>query len=247
MGPSGPGPESLATSSELPSPVQDPASPAAAEPSFFMLATETESPASATPDAPSLAPTSSSASSARRGKSFVKEDQLLLCKCFLGISEDPIVGRYQKGSAFFGKVADAFNAAVIRLGEPEKQRAKDSITAHWRDTIQKKVTKFCGCYAKAKAVTRSGWTEQNYIDEALTIYLDSCGGAFIQLRCWEFLRKKPKWVGCVAALSTTKRLLADSLTAPTQASVPTNRPVGNKKAKRVAHEYISKSKAGFCS
>ncbi|KAE9342904.1 hypothetical protein PR003_g9240 [Phytophthora rubi] len=144
MGPSGPGPESPATSSKLPSPVQHPASPAAAEPSFFMFATETESPASATPDAPSPAPTSSSASSARRGKSFVKEDQLLLCKCFLEISEDPIV--------------------VIRLGEPEKQRAKDSITAHWRDTIQEKVTKFCGCYDKAKAATRSGWTEQNYID-----------------------------------------------------------------------------------
>ncbi|KAE8965522.1 hypothetical protein PR001_g28705, partial [Phytophthora rubi] len=82
MGPSGPGPESLATPSELPFPVQHPAFPAAAEPSFFMLATEAESPASATPDAPSPAPTSSSASSARRGKSFVKEDQLLLCKCF---------------------------------------------------------------------------------------------------------------------------------------------------------------------
>ena len=98
------------------------------------------------------------------------------------------------------------------------------------------MNKFCGSYSKVKQVEKSGCTEQDYIELALRIYSDSMPKQqpFKLLHCWQILRNKPKWTGCIAEKGTpvTKRtasVLGDSDAAETPTAV---RPVGIKKAKQ---------------
>ncbi|KAF0765324.1 hypothetical protein AaE_002991, partial [Aphanomyces astaci] len=121
-----------------------------------------------------------------KGRNYLPAEQETLCRAWLQVSLDPIVGNDQKSSNFYDKVAEIFNK------EHEYVRFLNSI--HWRDTIQKQVSLFCGAYKKAVHNPPSGTNGIDHMRTALELYkLRSKKSAFRLHHCWLILKDAPKW------------------------------------------------------
>ena len=186
-----------------------------------------------------------------RAKNFTTEDQIALCNAWLDVSEDPVVGTDQCSADFWAKVADRFNHSMEESGNAKHCREPPSIQMHWRDILQKSVNKFCGAYAKAKHVEKSGYTEQDYIELAQKIYSDSMPKqqAFKLLHCWQILRNKPKWTGYITERRTpvpkrTASALEDEGEQADNPTVPV-RPIGCKKAKALGPKKLQLAEAAL--
>ena len=186
-----------------------------------------------------------------RSKNFTKDDQIALCHAWLDMSEDPLVGTDQCSSDFWAKVAVNFNKSMEDSGNVNRSREPNGIQLHWRDILQKSVNIFCGAYAKSKHVEKSGYTEQDYIDLALKIYSDSMPKqqAFKLIHCWQILRNKPKWTGCIAERRTpvTKRSAPSIEYNGEMVDTPAAavRPIGNKKAKTLRPQKLDMAEASL--
>ena len=187
---------------------------------------------------------------ATRGPNFAKDEQIALCHSWLKVSEDPLVGNDQRGSDFWNNVATIFNQKVLDLGKPGRSREANALQIHWRDTVKKLVSKFCGSYKKATLIEKSGYTEKDYIDLALQIYSDSCKKPtpFKLLHCWAILKDKPKWIGCTKDHDTPVVKRSVSVTDfDENNNTPStkDRPIGNKKAKMMIPNKATMSQAIF--
>jgi hypothetical protein len=79
----------------------------------------------------------------RKGKNFTVEEDKQLCRSFLSISQDPIVGNGQKSSSFWERVAKSYNLYTpLGCGD----RNARSLECKW-GTIRHDVLKFCGVYS----------------------------------------------------------------------------------------------------
>ena len=55
------------------------------------------------------------------------------------------------------------------------------------------INKFVGCLAQVKAISKSGYNEEDYITDALSTYRADQGKPFRFLRAWERVKDEPKW------------------------------------------------------
>ena len=72
-------------------------------------------------------------------------------------------------------------------------------TARW-GTINQDVTKFCGLYSQVTSIAKSGWTDDNYLEEARELFKlegkgRKMGREFLFEGCWRILKDAPKWKG----------------------------------------------------
>jgi hypothetical protein len=89
------------------------------------------------------------------------------------------------------------------------------------------VSKFEGCYSKIQNQNRSGTTEQDTVNAAISLFNQNSKTAFSLYDCWIVLRKSPKWSAPFSVTHSHSNIENDM-----------ERPEGQKSAKKRKNEGI---------
>ncbi|KAD3068946.1 hypothetical protein E3N88_36826 [Mikania micrantha] len=108
-----------------------------------------------------------------RIEKWTTEEEFQLTKAWIDVSEDPIVGRNQKGPDFWSKIRNQFFQAMGR-GE---YRTNDMLSSKWRD-MNLKVRKFNGIYSQKWQTRRSGQSDAMIEREAEEQYREEFNAHF---------------------------------------------------------------------
>ena len=140
-----------------------------------------------------------------KGKSYLTEEDIALCRAWIRASEDAITGCEQKADFFWRSVFGLF----CGYGPEEARRSEGT----WKDRninalrhrwalISREVGKFGSVYHRVVAAHPSGKNEEDLVRDALLVYgdLQKKDGSpkkeiFQFLDCWKLLRLSPKWSG----------------------------------------------------
>ena len=193
------------------------------------------------------------AASKKRGPSYTKTEDLLVCKSFIRASEDSIIGTSQKGREFkkkqhqeylkliaeqqridqamYDRGSESFRQA---LGPPTiyHQRTPDSVYSRFKDTIAYRTLKFVGVQETTEQP--SGTNDNDYFDICNAIYQRRYPllGNFNDYRqCLEYLKDMPKF-------RTYRQMVEDS-----EENSKKKRPTGRDKAKQQAADVQVVKKA----
>jgi hypothetical protein len=94
----------------------------------------------------------------RRGGSFTKEDDTIICSAFVNVSKDPIVGVNQSSGGYYKRMHDYYQAHK----PAGSNRSQLAIQGRW-GTIQKVVSRFCGIKSAIDRRQESGKNEQDRV------------------------------------------------------------------------------------
>ncbi|KAD1144211.1 hypothetical protein E3N88_11251 [Mikania micrantha] len=145
-----------------------------------------------------------------RIEKWTTEEEFQLTKAWIDVSEDPIVGRNQKGPDFWSKIRNQFFQAMGR-GE---YRTNDMLSSKWRD-MNLKVRKFNGIYSQKWQTRRSGQSDAMIEREAEEQYREEFNAHFSLQRSWELMRKCPNWIRLETVQSSaSKRSKTSSTDSP---------------------------------
>jgi hypothetical protein len=158
----------------------------------------------------------------------------------VSVSEDPINGSQQRANIFWAKVHQKYRVLIAQQ-EKNKQpeiRSVDSIKQRYTKTIAKETGKFNKFYILLKKQNKSGWTEDNYMEEAGLLYEEEYNKPFNFTECLFVLHNHPKFDPMTSTEEANNRSKRVNNTRPPQgAAIP--RPIGTKKAKIV--QYLKDS------
>jgi hypothetical protein len=206
-------------------------------------------------------PAGSGAGAKRQANYSEDEDYLIAC-AYVNVSVDPIKGVGQKSEAFWTRVLEKYvllsEKYLSENGVEIPVRNKESLEQRWKKKISKSVQLWNKFYKQVKSLPRSGWNEDNYIEEAGKLYQAEVGEPFKCAKCVPVVHKLPKFdpmiTSSVVSHSSSPRDVADddgsnpstgdvvstpprprnvTNTAPAQGS-KLARPLGMKKAKKLA-------------
>ncbi|KAE8960974.1 hypothetical protein PR003_g4126 [Phytophthora rubi] len=91
------------------------------------------------------------------------EEDVRLCKAYTNISEDGATSTDQNATAFW----DRIHATYSQLGATDTvARKPGALQTRWAGLIRPDVALYASCLAAVEAQQRSGWTEQDYTNEA---------------------------------------------------------------------------------
>lgn len=128
-----------------------------------------------------------------RGANYKTHEDVVLCKAWLSVSYDPIVGIYQTGDDFYRKVKAEFDDELARQSNAVAERSSASLQSRFQ-TISHAVSKFVGCHEKVSAAITSGRSPVDIEHDAIRLYEASPkNGTFKFTQCWYVLRDSPKW------------------------------------------------------
>ena len=88
----------------------------------------------------------------RRGKSFLNEEEVILCISWMTITQDPVIGIRQPMSKFWDRVMAKFLETNVGVDPP---RTLCSVRNRW-DRIRHNCTKWCGILAQIANRPQSG-------------------------------------------------------------------------------------------
>ncbi|GJU80984.1 hypothetical protein Tco_1283349 [Tanacetum coccineum] len=112
-----------------------------------------------------------------------QEEEKLLAKCFIEISEDPKNGSDQARDTFWYKILTIYNQQADELGF--KTRNKNMLTGKWTP-MNRDVQKFNAIYNQTELL--SGENEENLYTRVLTLFRDQNGVEFRHRDAWLFLK-----------------------------------------------------------
>ncbi|KAH9106718.1 hypothetical protein AeMF1_017725 [Aphanomyces euteiches] len=187
-----------------------------------------------------------------RGANFTQDDDCQLARSWINIAEDNVKGSGQKMDQFWARIAEHFNEH-----SQSPVRSARSLSARW-SLLNEQCNKFVGCYALAKSNLASGESvgqnESELIRKAMAIFSKRAGSSgrsketrFVFLHVWEILKSVKKWqdlrnvqVSCQKSSKRMKLNENDEVVPDTEAT--TERPVGNKAAKKARIDAVESSR-----
>ncbi|KAI3683459.1 hypothetical protein L1987_83962 [Smallanthus sonchifolius] len=117
-------------------------------------------------------------------------DKVLLTKGYIFISEDPIIENNQNNAEYWGRIADYYNNEG-----PKVPRIAHNLRSHWHH-IKTKVSRFNELYLQAKSRHKSGWSDDQYINEVKLDYTNDLSNkssnAFAYEHVWRVMKDCPK-------------------------------------------------------
>ena len=134
----------------------------------------------------------------KRQANFSQDEDFMLCCAYVNVSVDPIVGVGQKAETFWTRVLEKY----LLLTEKHLSDSGAELPVRNTDLLQQLNKKKIGYSMQLwnkfyrqinKAVKRSGWNEDNYVDEASKLYKEETGKSFGLDKCVVVLRKLPKF------------------------------------------------------
>ncbi|KAJ0490986.1 putative glutathione transferase [Helianthus annuus] len=137
----------------------------------------------------------------RRAKTTIKwtkDEEYTLTRAWLDISEDEDTANFQTGPVFWDRVRALFYSS---WGQGE-HRDKDSISSKWTD-INNKCHAFQEVYQRNYDNRPSGESDVGVLTKTLEEF-DRTKSPFTYYKCWELLRKSPKWA-LVNPMTTSSR------------------------------------------
>jgi hypothetical protein len=172
-----------------------------------------------------------------RSTNYTELEDLVITKAFVSVSEDPINGSQQRANIFWAKVHQKYKVLLAqqdKRNQPEI-RSVDSVKQRYTKVIAKEICKFNKHYILLKKQNKSGWAEDNYIEEAGMLYEDECNKPFNFLSCVLILHKHPKFDPMInpAGKTNDRSRHVNNTRHPQGAAIP--RPIGTKKAKIVQY------------
>lgn len=118
-----------------------------------------------------------------RGKGFQVEEDERLCRCWIQVTNDSIVGTGQKSTDFWNRVEGLYNSSGARTKKSLQNRF---------GVISRAVNKFVGCHRRASREKPSGTDKDWVTKEALSLYRAQEHSAFTILHCYHILKDCPK-------------------------------------------------------
>ena len=114
-----------------------------------------------------------------------------MCRSFLYISQDSIVGVGQRNGNFWERIARHYS---VYKPEGSRERPARSLESKW-GCIKHDVSKFIGVYQQVKDADISGTLEEDLRIRALDLYVHKHPNKkkFIYLECWLILKECPRW------------------------------------------------------
>jgi len=103
----------------------------------------------------------------------------------------PILGTDQSQGTYWTIIHDYFHANKTF----ESNRTGGSLMNCW-SCIQHDVNVFCGCVSRTEARNHSGWSVDDKIANACTLFKaeDKKQRKFAYMHCWRILKDKPMWL-----------------------------------------------------
>ncbi|GJY92353.1 hypothetical protein Tco_0508135 [Tanacetum coccineum] len=125
---------------------------------------------------------------APRQTSWTNEEEIVLCKCLIHVSENSKKGNARKDVEFWTEVLQYFESKT----KASIRRVYDMINWKWK-TVRLYVAWFCRTYANVmRRAQDSGAGDEDYYNRALLDYEAEHGMQFTLLHCWEVLKGSPK-------------------------------------------------------
>jgi hypothetical protein len=133
----------------------------------------------------------------KRQANYSEDEDYLIACAYVNVSVDPIKGVGQKADTFWTRVLEKYvilsEKYLADNGVEIPVRNKDSIEQRWKKKISKSVQVWNKFYRQLKSAKRSGWNEDNYIDEAGNLFKEEVGEPFKYAKCVPVLHKLPKF------------------------------------------------------
>ncbi|KAF0724796.1 hypothetical protein Ae201684P_020469 [Aphanomyces euteiches] len=172
-----------------------------------------------------------------RGVAYSEHEDRQLCRSWIAISEDPVVGTDQTSASFWKSI---FNHWVDHLPWETAERTADALMNHFSD-INKEVQRFAECHDFVIRSLPSGAKNESVLRDAIIEYTRRTNKKqFKYMHCWEESKKSPKWAS--KTISRKKRDLDKELDngAPRNDGIrgedeKSTRPKGKKSAKLENH------------
>ncbi|XP_012836528.1 PREDICTED: glutathione S-transferase T3-like [Erythranthe guttata] len=117
-----------------------------------------------------------------RGRNFSSDEDASLCRAYIAISEDPLIGKNQSMTTMWKRIQEKFHELVPDGGE---KRTAKSLKSHWTK-INQSCTRFAECVAQITLRPRSGANAIDNLDDARLLY-------FNLDHCWTILQDGKKW------------------------------------------------------
>lgn len=171
-----------------------------------------------------------------KNKNWTNDESVALCKAYIGVSEDPIVGKDQKADVFWERVRENW-LNDSRSGSFNDRQADPLHTQ--MSKILRTTSKFVAIHQTVTAQNASGSTPDDYIASARSIYKDTMKTEYLFVDCWRILRTMPRFNGLTTRVFPRSRQTAQSPTeesssphSPSEPESPSpSRPIGTKRAK----------------
>ncbi|KAG8647596.1 glutathione S-transferase T3-like isoform X1 [Manihot esculenta] len=102
-----------------------------------------------------------------RSAGYSTNEDVLLCRIYLDILQDPIIGKQQSSQRFWSRVAEAYEVAKNEFWESRNAR---SLQCRMQ-VIVKAIRKLNGCYRQVENLHLSDASEQNLLNQAKTLFM----------------------------------------------------------------------------
>ena len=121
-----------------------------------------------------------------------------LCRSYLAISEDPVVGNEQKGLVFWERILEHMKTHNVLV---HSSRGPESLRSRFGD-IQRDVQKFQGCIKKVEMGGTSGMSIEDRNNKAIKLFEEIVtvktpsgikSKKFLYFSCWCILKDSPKF------------------------------------------------------
>ena len=90
-----------------------------------------------------------------------KEKDEALSQAWLAASEDAITGTGQKASKFWSRVFEIYVELI-----PDGKDLTSMACTFWWGTINQYMTNFCGLHSQITSIAKSGWTDDDCLEES---------------------------------------------------------------------------------
>ena len=167
------------------------------------------------------------------GGNYTHEEDLSLCKAWVSVSTDPIVGANQKGEMFWKAVHKKMyilyqeDAEVVVMNK----RSWESVKNRFQKTLHPTVQKFNSYYKQAVEKNESGWTKEMYLEAAMKVWLQMEGKPYKFQIITRVLHQVLKFNPMIDETEDEDQKPKASATGKVMGS-NMERPIGSKKAKQ---------------
>ena len=124
-----------------------------------------------------------------------EDEDIILADSWIAISCDPIKSNQQGGETFWERIFALLFSSKLMKKHGEHAASSRTVTAvqnRW-SLMNHDFNKFAGCLAHVKAPPKSGYSEEDYENDALAGYRSDGRKPFRFLRAFERVRNNPKW------------------------------------------------------
>ncbi|KAD7116510.1 hypothetical protein E3N88_03778 [Mikania micrantha] len=120
-----------------------------------------------------------------------QSDEVLLAQAMISTSENPITGNNQNVDAFWSKIEKYYNES-----QPSILRDAHNLRSHWH-MFKSKLNRFNELFLQVKSCYRSGWSDDQYIQEARQLYINDPSNknsaAFTYEHVWNVVKEHGKY------------------------------------------------------